>query len=130
MLLAAGLAWRYGRAPLADGLEAGGHRAAPAIRFDNGTVRQYRTASASADGAPPPLALGQARRCARGNETVYTNQPCPPGMREERLNRGTVNVLAGGGEPLATLAPEKAAPAARRGLHQVAEPADGADLRR
>lgn len=39
--------------------------------------------------APPP----QPRKCVQGARTVYTDQPCPPGSREQPLD-AALSVLA------------------------------------
>jgi hypothetical protein len=72
---------------------AAGKPATP-IQFDNGTVRQYDSAaSVAARNKGQPLPLGTLRKCQRGSETSYTNSFCPPGTRELKLDKGTVNVV-------------------------------------
>lgn len=85
--------------------------AAPAapIKFDNGSVRDKdagvakSAASTSAQYDPPP---GVMRKCVRGRELLYTDQPCPKGSSAEGVTGGNVTVLQGGIVPT-----EKARPA-------------------
>jgi len=49
-----------------------------------------RTAADAAQAAPPPA----PRKCVRGASVVYTDQPCPPGSREEAVD-GAVTTLPG-----------------------------------
>ncbi|MDH4391092.1 MAG: hypothetical protein QE285_06675 [Aquabacterium sp.] len=81
--------------------------AAP-IQFDNGTVRQYDSpASVAARNKGQPLPLGALRKCQRGTEISYTNSFCPPGAKELKVDKGTVNVVAP--DPAAAAAAAKAA---------------------
>ena len=76
--------------------------------FDNGTVRQYDSpASVAARNKGQPMPLGTLRKCQRGTEVSYTNSFCPPGTRELKLDKGTVNVI--GSTPPATTKPPPAA---------------------
>ena len=40
--------------------------------------------------ASAPAAL--PRKCVQGNRTVYTDQPCPPGSKEQKMD-AALNVL-------------------------------------
>jgi hypothetical protein len=64
---------------------------AKAIQFDNGTVRQYGTSSASS--AQPQITAGGMRKCFKGGQVSYTNLECPPGATEKPVAGPPVNVL-------------------------------------
>ena len=87
---------------------------APAITFDNGSVRQ--AASAASDAAVPIKAPGGFRKCRKGKTVVYTDRSCPEGTLEEAVAKGTLTVL-----PAQTPAASTARGAAK--------PADAMDLR-
>lgn len=51
-----------------------------------------------------PRLSSKPRKCLRGSEVIYTNDPsCPPGSREQALSGGTLTVVPGtpaaGGQP-------------------------------
>ena len=76
----AGQAWRKITRP---GPETLPHDKAGQLRPAAGGAR---AAAGRATEAPPP------RKCLRGSSVVYTDQPCPPGSREEAVD-GAVTSL-------------------------------------
>lgn len=71
-------------------------------------------------------APSQARKCIKGAQTVYTNDPCPAGMQELTVNGGAVTVLPA--QRVVRL-PEPAEPGASRAtIRDLLVPPDGVDL--
>jgi len=117
LLLVLAITWRLAQSEWAQGLRQPPAKPAAPIQFDNGTVRQYDSpASVAARNKGQPLPLGTLRKCQglgqRVGEIGYTNSFCPPGTRELKLEKGTLNVVEAG--PGAAPAPQGAAPGAAR----------------
>jgi len=55
-----------------------------------GHPRAAAAAQAPGSSASAPAAL--PRKCVQGNRTVYTDQPCPPGSKEQKMD-AALNVL-------------------------------------
>lgn len=91
------LGWRYRNAPIFMGSAGQPAAAAPAIKFDNGTVRQQPdpASAASAVVQSRPTGPGGMRKCKKGSTVVYTDRICPPGTQEMDIG-GNVNVVGGG----------------------------------
>lgn len=86
--------WRY-RNHIAE-LTKPDHVPKPIV-FDNGTVRQYESASqAKGQASVQALPVGALRKCVRGNETSYTDVSCPPGFKEKPVDNSRVSVVSGG----------------------------------
>lgn len=106
------LGWRQLDTEAVQGLLRG--RAAPlappATERADDAVRPPERAAAPQD-APAGRISGVAgvRKCVRGGEVVYTSESCPPGHREQGMQRGTLNVVT------ATPVPKPAASAERTG---------------
>jgi hypothetical protein len=110
LLILLAVTWRVAQSDWARGLGQPQAKPAAPIQFDNGTVRQYDSAaSVAARNKGQPLPLGTLRKCQRGAEISYTNSFCPPGTRELKLDKGTVNVIEAA--PVAPPPPAAAAPA-------------------
>ena len=94
VLLAAAVGWKL-LAPALSRASADADRAPkPGIVFDNGSIRDTTTVvKPPPKGAPSPV--GVLRKCTGGDQVTYTNTHCPPGMREAKLSKGTVNVVSG-----------------------------------
>lgn len=94
LLLAAAVGWKL-LAPALSRANADAQRGpAPSIEFDNGSIRDTTTVvKTPPKGAPAPV--GVLRKCTGGDQVTYTNTHCPPGMREAKLSKGTVNVVTG-----------------------------------
>ena len=93
-LLALAITWRLAQSDWARQLGQPAAKPLAPIVFDNGTVRQYDSpASVAARNKGQPMPLGTLRKCQRGTEVSYTNSFCPPGTRELKLDKGTVNVI-------------------------------------
>lgn len=92
LLLALAFGWRFWRSVAAEGPDTNARPGAPAIDFDNGSVRAPASATALAPGTVP----GQLTKCVRGSETVYTHFTCPPGHKAAPMRGGTVTVVPGG----------------------------------
>lgn len=105
---------------------------APAIQFDNGTVRQQPLPSSapglrSAHQAPDAL-----RKCVRGASVTYTNVPCPPGHQSQPVRDDRMTVVPGavGAKAPSPVAPPGSPPGpGRRGVQQALDLSDTA-LRR
>ena len=112
LLLLLTLGWTIFKQPAVQAWIWPQQNAPKPLVFDNGTVRQMpEAASASGSQALPP---GRMRRCQRGSDTRYTDQPCPPGFRELSVG-GVVNVM--NAPPVAASA--ASASAARKNLYDV-----------
>lgn len=95
VLLLLSIGWRLSQSSAVQAWLHPPDRRPAAITFDNGSVRQTEPASGPAlvgELIRPP---GGMRKCKKGKATVYTDRSCPPGMQEEAISNGTVNVLAG-----------------------------------
>ena len=102
LALAAAATWRFRHADWVQTLLHPQPVKKLKIEFDNGTVRQYETpAPGQARKANEPLPVGALRKCVRGTEISYTNNPCPVGTKEQALNKGTVTVLSAPPKPAA-----------------------------
>ena len=121
LLLVLAITWRLAQSAWAQGLRQPPAKPAAPIQFDNGTVRQYDSpASVAARNKSQPLPVGMLRKCQgqgqgqgqRAGEVSYTNSFCPPGTREMKLEKGTVNVVESG--PAAAPATQAAAPGQAR----------------
>lgn len=75
-------------------------------------------ASTSAAPTAPPPGL---RKCVRGNQVEYTSEPCPPGTKEQAINRGAVTTMPAQGQAQGQA--QQAAPAGKdeRPLNQAME---------
>ena len=105
-LLVLAITWRLAQSEWAQGLNRPADTAPRRIEFDNGTVRQYDSpASVAARNQGQPMPLGTLRKCQRGTEVSYTNSFCPPGAKELKVDKGTLNIVDSG----ATAAPPKPA---------------------
>ncbi len=93
-LIAAAAGWHYRNANWVRSLmgTTAPVKAKPVV-FDNGSVRTPPP-PASGSTAPAPAALG-LRKCVRGSSVSYTDQPCPPGSKEQSVNKGVVTVVPG-----------------------------------
>ena len=101
LLLLLAITWRLASSDWGRSLSRPPDKPAAAIQFDNGTVRQYDSpASVAARNKGQPLPLGTLRKCQgmgqRGADISYTNSFCPPGSKELKLDKGTVNVIESG----------------------------------
>lgn len=115
LLFLLAITWRLAQSDWGRSLSRPPDKPAAAIQFDNGTVRQYDSpASVAARSKGQPLPLGTLRKCQRGADISYTNSFCPPGSKELKLDKGTLNVVESGP---ANAPPAKAA-AADRGVAQ------------
>lgn len=66
-----------------------------AIVFDNGTVRaQPASEAASAEVIALPVPGGM-RKCVKRSEVIYTDRPCPPGMKEADIDSSRFNRVPG-----------------------------------
>jgi hypothetical protein len=76
------------------------------VVFDNGSVRAAAQpmvpASAAAKG--PDNLPGQMKKCIKGKQVVYTDQPCEAGAKVASVSGGNVTVVP-------SIAPKPAAPA-------------------
>jgi hypothetical protein len=129
LLLLAGAAWRVRNAPWVQALMYPPDARAPQIQFDNGSARLPEPpASSTGVWFTPP---GRMRKCVRGSTVSYTDQLCPPGMREQALAQGTVSVLPGqaGAAPAAAKAPPGADPQRPRTVRDVLAPPEANPLR-
>lgn len=130
LLVAAVVAWRE----LPRWMQPRGHtpQPAPAIQFDNGTVRQRPVPSSSPGLRSAHQAPDALRKCVRGASVTYTNVPCPPGHQSQpvRDDRMTVVPGAAGANATSPAAPPGPPPGAgRRGVQQALDLSDTA-LRR
>jgi len=91
LLLALAFGWRFWHGMSAQGPDPSARPVAPAIDFDNGSVRAPASAVARPAGAVP----GRLTKCVRGSETVYTHFTCPPGHKAAAMGGGTVTVVPG-----------------------------------
>jgi hypothetical protein len=110
LALAAAASWRFRNAPWVHEFLHPQAVKKLNIEFDNSTVRQYETPSPPdpAKKGNEPLPVGALRKCVRGSDISYTNNPCPAGSKEHALSKGTVTVLSAPPKPVAP--PTQAAP--------------------
>lgn len=127
LLVLAGAAWRMRNAPWVHELMVPPDARAPRIQFDNGSARVPEPPASSAGVALTPP--GTMRKCVRGSSVSYTDQLCPPGMREQPLSQGTLSVVpaaAGAAPP----APPAGAEARRpRTVRDVLVPPEGQNMK-
>lgn len=91
-VVSAGVLWKYWDSETVQSYLRPKASSRPAsIQFDNGSVREFPVRPPNTKDTPPPL--GSLRKCQRGSEISYTNELCPPGTREVKMNSGTVSVI-------------------------------------
>ena len=94
VLLAAAVGWKLLAPALSRASADADPGPKPGIVFDNGSIRDTTTVvKAPPKGAPAPV--GVLRKCTGADQVTYTNTHCPPGTREAKLSKGTVNVVSG-----------------------------------
>jgi hypothetical protein len=89
VLVAIGAAWSKRQA--VEALFSPSPPPPKAIKFDNGTVREYGPSSTAS--AAPQATSGGMRKCFKGQQVSYTNLECPPGSTEKPVAGPPVNVL-------------------------------------
>ena len=90
------------------------------VVFDNGSVRDSAVpvqppASAAAKG--PDNLPGQMKKCIKGKQVVYTDQPCEAGAKVAAVTGGNVTVVPSNTPKPATQPQGGQAPAGRSTLH-------------
>lgn len=92
LLLAAAVLWRNWQSETVQSIvRPAASTKLPKIQFDNGSVREFPVKPPNTKDTPPPL--GSLRKCQKGAEISYTNELCPHGTREVKMNNGTVSVV-------------------------------------
>jgi hypothetical protein len=126
LLVVAVIGWRVVRSGAVDELLAPQPVRAPAVKFDNGTVRQYGPASSP---GPMQVAPGPSgvHKCVSGERVTYTDRECPAGHREQAVVNGTVTVVRGEAHPAPP--PETPAPAPRKTIRDVLSVPEGESIR-
>ena len=82
--------WR-GPGVLAEVQQLGGQLWKSATRPAPPSAEEKQAARRGPDSKPRPAAA-QMRKCIRGQNVTYTNEPCPAGSREEQV-QDQLNVL-------------------------------------
>jgi hypothetical protein len=94
LALLASIGWRCRQSELIQSWTRIEHESRPIV-FDNGTAREVAPSAPSSGPIGSPTALHTLRRCQRGSEVVYTDNPCQQGFREQPVSRGSVSFLGG-----------------------------------
>lgn len=95
LALATAAGWHYRRAEWVQGWIHPRSAKPPAIKFDNGSVRDADASSQPTAMASQATPLGGIRKCRKGGQVVYTDGTCPPGAQEQPLRNGTVTIISG-----------------------------------
>ena len=111
LALLGSIMWRYVEpGAFNDWLKGRGATPKPFV-FDNGTVREIPSRPSPDVPISAPQLAKAIRKCQRGAEMIYTDNPCQQGFSDQPISNGSVTAVEAG--PRADF-PDGAAPASRR----------------
>ena len=117
VVVVASTAWRHRDDDWVHGLLRPEGPGKVQIQFDNGTVREPAAVVPVASDKAPENLPGQLKKCLRGKQTIYTDQPCSPDAKVAKVDGGNVTVVPSvGAKPTSRLDTGTAPAEARKTL--------------
>ena len=120
LALLGSILWRYLEpGAFNDWLKVRGATPKPFV-FDNGTLREIPARTAPDLPISAPNLAKAVRKCQRGAEVVYTDNPCQPGFSDQPIRNGSMTVVEASRQanPLNEASPASRRPALRGLVHE------------